>query len=157
MKTKAYKPMKLAKSSEEFSSPRKIKTWKKLEDLLDDLEGRDLDPAVQKLLEERISSLNESNESEAILIKDARSAYHAILKCLEKEMNLVAKNHHRMQWLALGMTVFGIPIGLALSTSIQNLSFIGVGLPIGLAVGIGIGNSLDVKAKNENRQLNIEL
>lgn len=149
--------MKLSKSANSFSKPRYVKSWEKLELLLSDLESRELSPSLVTEIEDLVNQLNASFESEKAQISAARKGFQALLKSLEKELNLVAKNHYRLRWLALGMSLFGIPIGVALSTSLSNMSFIGIGLPIGLAVGISIGTSLDKQAQKENRQLNIEL
>ena len=60
-------------------------------------------------------------------------------------------------WLGLGMAVFGVPIGVFLGVSIENMGMIGVGIPIGMAVGIAIGTSMDKKALEEGRQLNVSM
>jgi hypothetical protein len=149
--------MKLAKSSQDFKKSKEAKVWLKLEALLAEIENRDLTESLRTELKGIINSLNGHFPSDKEQVKAAQKAYHQLLKQLEKEMNLVAKNHHRTRWLALGMTVFGIPIGIALSSSLQNMSFIGIGLPIGLVVGIAVGSNLDQQAAKENRQLNIDL
>ena len=60
-------------------------------------------------------------------------------------------------WLALGMSTFGIPIGVAFGLSIGNIALLGAGLPIGMAIGLVVGSKMDKKAFEEGRQLNIEL
>ena len=70
---------------------------------------------------------------------------------------MVPKNYYRNMWLALGMSVFGLPIGVAFGASIGNMGLLGVGLPIGMAIGTLVGSQMDKKALKESRQLNIEI
>jgi len=55
--------------------------------------------------------------------------------------------------MILGMSSFGIPLGVAFGFSVGNLALLGIGIPIGMAIGIGFGTYLDKKAKEEGRQL----
>jgi hypothetical protein len=55
--------------------------------------------------------------------------------------------------MAIGMAVFGIPLGVVFGMSPGNMAFIGIGLPIGL----GVGSEKDKKAFREDRQLDIEI
>ena len=54
-------------------------------------------------------------------------------------------------------TIFGIPIGAAFGLSLNNMAFLGIGLPIGMSIGLAMGARMDNKAKEEGRQLDIEL
>jgi len=79
-----------------------------------------------------------------------------IITKLEKELKIVPKEHYRKMWLALGISIFGIPIGAAFASSHQgNPAFYAIGIPFGLLIGLAIGTSLDKKASNEGRQLDI--
>ena len=79
------------------------------------------------------------------------------MKQLEKELKWVTKNHYRTMWMMLGMTTFGLPLGVAFGAALGNMAFLGIGLPIGMAIGIGVGISMDQKAANEGRQLELEI
>lgn len=57
----------------------------------------------------------------------------------------------------MGMTIFGVPLGIAMAIGLNNWSFVGIGLPIGLAIGAGYGSQLDKKAAEENRQIDIQI
>jgi hypothetical protein len=59
--------------------------------------------------------------------------------------------------MALGIAVYGVPLGLAFGVSLDNMAFLGIGIPIGLAIGIGVGNGMDKKALKEGRQLDLEI
>jgi hypothetical protein len=80
-----------------------------------------------------------------------------IIKLLEKELKIVPKNYYRNIWLAVGMSVFGLPIGVAFGVSIGNMGLLAIGLPIGMAIGTLVGSRMDKKAFEENRQLDIEI
>ena len=97
-----------------------------------------------------------STESKAFnkAIKETQSR---ILKLIEKEHQLVVKNHYFNIWLPVGMALIGLPIGLAFASGLNNMAFISFGLPIGLSMGMALGISMDRKALEEGRQLNFEL
>ena len=80
-----------------------------------------------------------------------------IIKLLEKELKIVPKNYYRNLWFIVGMSVFGLPLGVAFGISIGNLGLLGIGLPIGMVIGIAVGSGMDKKAHKEGRQLNIEI
>ncbi len=72
-------------------------------------------------------------------------------------MRIVPKNAYRNRWLAIGMVVFGMPMGAAYGVSMGNMAFIGVGIPIGMVFGMAIGARMDKKAAKEGRQLKFEV
>lgn len=80
-----------------------------------------------------------------------------LLKRAEKEAKIVPKNYYRNLWMVIGMSAFGIPLGVALGASLGNMAFLGLGLPIGMPIGMALGSGLDKKAKDEGRQLDIEI
>ncbi len=60
-------------------------------------------------------------------------------------------------WLALGMSAFGIPIGVAIGLSVGNPGLLATGLPIGMGIGMAVGASMDKKAKETGKQLDVEI
>lgn len=116
----------------------------------------ELKPAVQEEMVRSVQELNVFQGSDAKLISLARKKMNGILRVLEKEMNVVPKNEYRLRWLALGMSVFGVPMGVVFGLILENMAFLGIGLPIGLTLGIAIGNSMDQRAAQEGRQLKFE-
>lgn len=80
-----------------------------------------------------------------------------ILKFVEKELKIVPKNYYRNLWVALGMSAFGLPLGVAFGLSIGNMGLMALGLPIGMAIGVLVGSSMDKKALEQGRQLDIEI
>ncbi len=53
---------------------------------------------------------------------------------MEKEDQLVTKNHHRNIRLAIGIGAFGVPIGLVHGVVLNHRGFIALGIPIGLGI-----------------------
>lgn len=67
---------------------------------------------------------------------------------IEKELELVAKNHYHDLWMAIGLA-----LGVAFLAFFTNN---GMRLIIGLAVGMSIGINLDKKAEKNGKQLNLQ-
>ena len=55
--------------------------------------------------------------------------------------------------MVLGMSSFGLPLGVAFGASLSNMGLLGVGLPIGMVIGIAVGLKKDNQAAKEGRQL----
>ncbi|MEJ2583644.1 MAG: hypothetical protein P8Z38_00930 [Robiginitalea sp.] len=132
---------------------RKIQNFR---ELLQALRERDLPGPVIEALNLKIDALNELEGTEKAYRKAVVGTEYKILKFLEKEHRIVPKNHYQKTWLALGMAVFGVPIGVAMGTALGNMGFIGVGIGMGLAIGIAVGAGMDKKARDEGRQLEFE-
>ena len=80
-----------------------------------------------------------------------------IIKLTEKELKIVPKNYYRNLWMVLGMSAFGLPLGVAFGLSIGNIGLLAIGLPIGMGIGVLVGSKLDEKASAIGKQLDIEL
>ena len=132
-------------------------SFTQLNKLLMELRAKDLHPETVKSINSEIDQVNSVSESDKALSKQIRVAQSHIIKLIEKKQNLVTKNHYRNTWLAVGMAVFGIPLGVAFGVSLGNMAFLGVGLPIGMAIGIAVGTGMDKKALEEGRQIDLEL
>jgi len=123
-----------------------------LENLLNELQKRDLPESMVLSINKELKAINTTLQySEKSLL--AKKAQLKILKLIEKELKIVPENYYRKLWLVLGMTTFGLPLGVVMGISFQNMSFISIGLPIGIAVG----SNLDKKALQNNQQLNFEV
>lgn len=124
-------------------------------ELLLSIENLDLREETVKEMNDNISMANEVKESEKLKMQFLKKR-HSILQILKKKEKLVAKNHYRNLWMALGMTIFGIPFGVVFALSLDNLVFIAIGLPIGMPIGLAIGAQKDKQAAEEGRQLNVD-
>lgn len=134
-----------------------IAAYTQFDNLLTELKKKELPDEIVISINNGIDQINSTSHSEKELRKQIRVTQSRILKLLEKTVKLVTKNHYRNTWMALGMAVFGVPIGVAFGTSIDNIGLLGIGLPIGMVIGMALGSGMDKKAFEEGRQLDVEL
>ena len=125
--------------------------------VLNELRNRVLPANLIDPINNGISEINSSTLSGAGLLKQIKRHQSAVLKLVEKEMKLVPKHHYRTLWMILGMSAFGIPIGVLIGSLNDNMGLLKIGLPIGMAIGLGVGAMLDKKAMKEDRQLDVEI
>ncbi len=152
--------MKFSKLNQKPGIDKNIKleeTYLQFEKLLIELRKKELPDGIVVSINKDIEDLNSISCSGNELRKIVRKKQTRIIKSLEKELKLVPKNYYRNFWLAVGMAVFGIPIGAAFGASLGNMAFIGIGLPIGLVIGIAVGTGMDKKAFKEGRQIDLEI
>ncbi|MFY0688212.1 MAG: hypothetical protein JXQ90_13655 [Cyclobacteriaceae bacterium] len=128
--------------------------YQSFDQLMSEITKHYLPDDISRRVNKTIEKLNAVEGESRHIIKSVKKAQFRILKMLEEETNLVAKNHYRNKWMGYGM-IMGIPFGVAFGISIDQLAFLGIGLPIGLAIGIAIGTEKDNKAKAEGKQLNV--
>jgi hypothetical protein len=126
-------------------------------ELLNVLGDKELNQNIISAVNEDIALINECSESEKELKKRIVKAQSGVIKLIEKELKLVTINHYRNTWLALGISVFGVPLGVAFGASMDNMGYLGIGLPFGMLIGMVVGTRMDKKAKEEGRQLDIEM
>lgn len=127
----------------------------KLNSLIAALEEKEVTQKYSAFINDQITALNVLSGTEKTLRKAIHNTYANILKKTEKELKYVAINHYRNMWMALGMSIFGLPFGIVFSVAIDNYGFIAIGLPIGMAIGMSYGITLDKKAEKDGLQLNI--
>lgn len=132
-------------------------SFNQFDKLLKELRAKELPNETVKSINSEIDQVNSASESDNDLSKQIKSAQSHIIKIIEKKHKLVTKNHYRNTWLATGMAVFGIPLGVVFGISLGNMAFLGVGLPIGMAMGMAIGTDMDKKAFEEGRQIDLEI
>lgn len=125
--------------------------------LLAEIRKKDLTGSIVQEINQNIEKLNASNLVGRDLSKKVRECQGSIIKTLEKDTKIVVKNHYRNTWMVVGMSVFGIPLGLVFGAALKNMGLLGLGLPMGMAIGLAVGSGLDKKAADEGRQLDIEL
>lgn len=80
-----------------------------------------------------------------------------LTKFLVKEFKIVTSGYYQTQWMAIGMSAFGIPFGAAFGAAMGNMAFLGIGIPIGMTMGIAIGSGMDKKAAQEGRMIDINV
>lgn len=137
--------------------PKIAEKYAKFEKLLKELKGRDIPDTIIADINTEVDLLNAFMGSNKDFKKPLRKSKAAIIKQLEKELKLVPQNYYQSTWMALGMTVFGLPFGTIFGMSLDNMAFLGIGLPIGMGIGIAVGSAMDSKAKEEGRQLAVDV
>jgi hypothetical protein len=136
---------------------RLVKAFNQLDKVLTELREKQVPDEVISSINNTVDETNNFKGSEKELKKQIRKAQSGIIKLIEKKLKMVPKNHYRNLWLVLGMSAFGLPIGVALGASQGNNGMLGAGLPIGMVIGIAVGTGLDRKAFKEGRQLDLEI
>lgn len=74
---------------------------------------------------------------------------------LKKEHGLTTKGYHQNLWMILGMTMFGVPLGMIFGFALDNFGLFAIGLPMGMPIGMGIGMAIDKKAQEAGTVLDI--
>ena len=133
------------------------KSYAIFENLVDELKKKKIPEEILNPINQDIEEINSFSGSNKDLRKRIFKSQSNILKLIEKELKLVPKNFYRNRWLAIGMSAFGIPLGVAFGASLDNMAFLGIGIPIGMAIGMAVGAQIDQKAFEEGRQLNLEI
>lgn len=131
--------------------------YMQFESLLVELRTKELPEWLVISINKDIEELNANAGSEKELRKIVMRKQKRIIESLEKDLKLVPKNYYRNLWVAVGMSVFGLPIGVAFGAAFGNMAFLGIGLPIGLAIGAAVGARMDKKALEEGRQLDLDI
>jgi len=134
-----------------------LSRYHQLGELLKALEKKELPNEIVVFINEHIELLNSISDSEKNFAKTIKEKENKIIEHIEKQINLIPKNHYRKRWLALGIGAIGLPIGVAIGSALGNMGLLGTGLPIGGGIGIVVGSSMDKKAFNEGRQLDFEV
>jgi len=125
--------------------------------LVEEINKKEIPEESIQQISEMISNLETGKGSAKLFAINIRRTQIKILRMLQKEHKIVPKNQFRNSWMAIGMSAFGIPLGLAFGGGLDNMAFIGIGIPIGMVIGMAVGAGLDKKAAEEGRQLNIEI
>lgn len=147
----------LTKTPNSFTNHKLIKVYTQFAALIEQLKLRTLPTSIETPINDCIHQINFSVQTETQLCKLIIQKQTLLLKQIEKELKIVPKNYYRNLWMIMGMSAFGLPIGVSFGLAMKNLGLLGVGLPFGMGIGIAVGLKLDKKALKEGRQLNIEI
>jgi hypothetical protein len=134
-----------------------VKENKFLGELIHELNYRELPPEVVVVMNTEIVRLNTLADDHKRLRAGMRAVKRKLLKSALDDLELVPKNYYRNMWLALGMSVIGLPLGALFSVLQDNYSFISFGFLIGMVLGLAIGTEMDKRALEDNRQLQLEI
>ena len=139
------------------SGSRTFNKYVQLESLVKVVNQKEIPDNMVIEVNSRLEKVNSLNDDDKSLGKVAKQVTVEILNLLEKELGLVAINHFRNKWMAIGMAVFGIPLGVAFSTSMGNMAFLGIGIPVGMTIGMAVGKGKDNEAQANGLQLDFEM
>ena len=134
------------KNTEE--NKRLSKAYRQMQSLIDALNQKEIPEEIQESINADIVSINSFSGTDIELRKFIKKVRSKTLKLVEKELELVAINHYRDLWMAIG-----VALGVAFSASFDNN---GMGLIIGLAIGIAVGTNMDNKAAKNGKQMNLK-
>lgn len=125
--------------------------------LLLELKKKALKNEIVELINKEIEHLNTISDSSKVLKSEIKKKQLKIVKQVEQKAKIVVKHHYRNLWLAIGMSAFGLPLGIGFGMALDNMALLGLGLPIGMVIGMSVGINIDNKAKAEGRQLDFEI
>lgn len=144
----------LNKNDSNIKVNNSIEQFKQLNKLLND---KKLPVNIIEKINFEIELLNSSQLVGNSLLHLIKKKQNKIIRLTEKELKIVPKNYYRNLWMVLGMSAFGLPVGVAFGLSMGNIGLLAIGLPIGTGIGVLVGSKLDKKASESGKQLDIEL
>lgn len=125
------------------------------EKLINELKKKEIPSDIVSSINQNIEEVNSFLGTNKDFRVQIRKSQDRILKLINKELKLVPKNFYRFRWMSMGISIFGVPLGVILGSSTGIWGLFGVGLPIGVIIGMAIGAGMDKKAFKEGRQLDI--
>lgn len=131
--------------------------YSQFQEILEKLNDKKLPSEAVQYINNIVEQSNSTTLQDKALLKFLKDKQNLIIKYLEKEHKIVPKGYYKKLWLAVGMTAFGLPIGVVFGLLMGNMGLMAIGLPIGLGVGAAVGSSMDKKALQEGRQIDVEL
>ncbi|MDN3593271.1 hypothetical protein [Zunongwangia endophytica] len=132
------------------------KAYDKLESLKKEIEKKEIPDDILNQINHKIEKINDFEGNDRKLVKFIENSCSEILKMLNKRLGITTINYHENNWLSIGIGVFGLPIGVICYVVTKNPVFIALGLPLGMSIGLTIGILKDRKAKNYNKQIQLE-
>lgn len=133
------------------------KRYNQINDLIDIINQKEIPEDIETTINEWIIELDKNHGTAKLFSINIRRTQTKMLSLLEKDLKMVTKHHYRNSWMAIGMTAFGLPMGVVFGSAMDNMSYIGIGLPIGMLIGIVVGDQMDKKALKEGRQLDVQI
>jgi len=132
------------------------KRYSIFQELTSELNRHEIPDDLAEELNAEIDKLNSISDSAKEKPRKMMQAINRVFRKVQKELGLVPKNYHRNMWMGIGMAAFGVPMGVSFGLSLDNMAYMGIGLPIGLAIGLAVGSGLDNKAKKDGKQLDMD-
>jgi hypothetical protein len=144
------------KIPENLNQHRKLeKSFNKLSLLVEELNKKEIPEEIQEQINQEIEQVDAFMGSDNQHAKFISSAYNEILKRVRKALGLVPKHYYQNLWTALGLSVFGVPLGIAYAATLDSPAMFSIGIAMGLPIGLAIGIGMDKKANKEGKQLQV--
>jgi len=143
--------------SNKINTPKLNELYSQFQEILEKLNDKKLPSEAVQYINNIVEQSNSTTLQDTALLKFLKDKQNLIIKYLEKEHKIVPKSYYKKLWLAVGMTAFGLPIGVVFGLLMKNMGLMAIGLPIGLGVGAAVGSSMDKKALQEGRQIDVEM
>lgn len=147
--------MKQLNELDHTTNKRMIAVHRQMQRLIAALEKKETPQAIIDEVDVKVANLNAFSGTEKEYIRETSKAFSYLLRLLQEKRNWVPRDFYRGQWMALGMSVFGMPLGVALGVALDNMAFMATFLPIGMVIGMAIGAGMDKKAEAEGRVLDL--
>lgn len=138
------------------SNKKLLKRQEVFKQLIEELRKKEIPDNSIVSINQVLKEFNDFSGTEKELAKQIQKCRNKILVIVEKDLQYVPKNHYLTQWIGIGLGAIGVPFGVVFGIILENMAFIGMGIPIGLGIGIAIGAGLDKKAFEKGKQLDIE-
>ncbi|OSY88976.1 hypothetical protein WH52_04755 [Tenacibaculum holothuriorum] len=143
----------LIKKDELLTKKSFEKNFNKLTFLLEVLRTKNLSSETISIINKKIETINSFEGKPHKYSTKLVVQHHNITELVRKQHGLVTEKYYQNQWMALGMTVFGLPLGVIFSTALGNMAFIGIFFLPGMFIGAQYGKQKDKKALQEGKQL----
>jgi len=134
-------------------NPKLEKLYENLQEVIVALNEKEVPKDMEAEFNEEINGVNAMNGNVKEHRYTLKRVRQKIISKAANQLKLVVPGYYRTLWMSVGMTAFGLPIGILIGLWVNNIGLLGVGLPLGFAIGMLIGVKLDKKAKAEGRQL----
>jgi len=123
--------------------------------LTTDLENRQLSLNVIDIINEEINNINKFSGTNKEVIKNIELSIKNVLITIEKELDIVLKQHYQRLWMIYGMIIGTLFSIIVTTIGYENTWYtFPTGTSIGLLLGLIAGKKKDSTVKKRNLQLN---
>ncbi|SDL68976.1 hypothetical protein SAMN04488034_10816 [Salinimicrobium catena] len=140
--------MEISGSKPKLILPEKEKgNIRDFQELINAINSKALSSETAEKVQNKVNHLNAWEGSSKSFVKELKKVKKRGFGDPSEKQKLVPEKYYATLWMPLGMSVFGLPIRVAISALTGKISFIGIGLPLGMAIGSFYGVYLDKKAE----------
>lgn len=143
------------KQTDSMPDDKLTQAYNRLQSILKIAQIKPLSEVATNKINDKIKALNSSTKINGALYRLITLTENEIVDIIEQDVKVVPVGYYSKRWLAIGMSAFGISLGVIIGLITKNMAFLGIGLPIGLGIGAIIGRQMDSKAALEGRQYEI--